>query len=136
VLTRHEGLEAREVVDSGYPTEAGGSLRKEVIRWNIAVLATEVVSPNDSRRAVSWAATTLVRITIDPNVRVTRPGPAQADRALVSLRSLPARNPRAEAQQLVAEGNVRGFPGARRMRLGTMCLGFVDHQRRAGAVKA
>ena len=45
------------MVGAGKPIAAGGSSRKEVVQWDIGVLASEVVAPKDSWRAVRRAAT-------------------------------------------------------------------------------
>jgi hypothetical protein len=52
VRTQHDGLENREGVGAGKPIEADGLNRKEVVLWNMTVVASEVVSSDDSRRAV------------------------------------------------------------------------------------
>ena len=55
--TQRDGLVNREGVGAGKPIEAGGLNRKEVVLWNMTVVASEVVSSDDSRRAVLRTAT-------------------------------------------------------------------------------
>ena len=53
MLTPHDGLKTRDEVGFGEPIEAGWLNRKGVVLWNMTVVASEVVSSDDSRRAVA-----------------------------------------------------------------------------------
>jgi hypothetical protein len=74
VQTQHEGLEPATRPICGKRLKRGNPVRKEVIRCKVSVVATEVVSPDDSRRAATLGSHNLVRITATGSVRVTRPG--------------------------------------------------------------
>lgn len=124
MLPRHDGLKAREVVDSGTATEAGGPLQKEVIHWSISVVATEVVPSDASRRAVRRTATPscgspLIRM------RDTRPGRRQGDRALAFARPLvcPACSRQECASLRPRHSGVAGSTQARRKSIRSRAVG-------------